>query len=84
MKVTREDALSEDDIFLSSMHGTIALVPDGSCRMSAIEVDRLECFYCSTRNCHYQVQCNECEQFNCGGWIREAVKCVVCRKSMTC
>jgi hypothetical protein len=81
---TKACILSEDDNFLSSMHGTIALVPDGSCRMSAIEVNRIECFYCSKRNCHYQVQCNECEQFNCGGWIREAAKCAFCRKSMTC
>ena len=61
--------LSGDDL-LKTMHGTITLVPDGLCLMSAIEVDRLECFYCCTRNCHYKVQCEQCEQFNCGAWIR--------------
>ena len=75
--------LSGDDL-LKTMHGTITLVPDGLCLMSAIKVDRLECFYCCTRNCHYKVQCEQCEQFNCGAWIRAKEECAFCRKVLKC
>ena len=77
-------SLTVDRKYLMSPFGMISLIPDGSCKMTAICLDMPECEDCGGSDCHFRLQCGTCEQFSCGQWIRLKGSCARCRSPMDC